>query len=178
MWQTFADRFWVDIEYRDIGYLNLARAPSTVQRLADTALLQHGFVVPGEHLDRSALVGRWPTLARTDLVAASHPMPDGFSNQHRAIPGFMLMDVRHGVSIPTVMDGSAVCAGQHPLVPQIIHRCNHSSRRQPCVGSAARPAPSTVRSACRCQRHRARTRCAEPRRQSRGLASPPLPVRP
>lgn len=99
IWQTFRERFGIDIDYRAIGYLNLARTPDAVRRLADATDLQHTAGVPSERLDREALVHRWPWLASTDFVAGGHLATDGFANPHRVIEGLLQAARALGVTL-------------------------------------------------------------------------------
>src|SRR5262245_60900904 len=68
-WDEFGARFGVDIRFRRIGYLFLARTPEQAAVLSEHVDLQHSLGVDSELLDGAELQARWSTLRGREFVA-------------------------------------------------------------------------------------------------------------
>ncbi|MFC6737370.1 NAD(P)/FAD-dependent oxidoreductase, partial [Halolamina salina] len=105
VWETFEDRFGVDIEFRQAGYLLLARTEETARGLEQQAALQRDrgaetqFLTPDEVTDYCAGVD--PDA----VTAATYNPRDGFADPYLALQGFADAAHERGVEVRT---GTAV----------------------------------------------------------------------
>jgi sarcosine oxidase, subunit beta len=113
-WAEFEDRFGVDVAFRRIGYLFLARTPDALGELTRQVTLQRQLGVDSEILTTSDIGTRWPSLAGLDLVGASFCAGDGFLNQHRVVHGLTIAAEAAGVVIECGTDvvGVDMAAGR------------------------------------------------------------------
>ncbi|MFB6125083.1 MAG: NAD(P)/FAD-dependent oxidoreductase [Halanaeroarchaeum sp.] len=88
VWESFEERFGVDIAYRRPGYCFLARSPETAAALAESVALQNDHGVPTELLDPAETAAAVPEVATDEIHAASYLSTDGFADPHLALQGF------------------------------------------------------------------------------------------
>ncbi|AHF99381.1 FAD-dependent oxidoreductase [Halostagnicola larsenii XH-48] len=101
VWESFEERFGVDIEYRRTGYLFLGRNEETVQALEETVRLQRERGVPSELLEAGE-IGRYCSGVRTEqFTAGSYSPTDGFVDPHLALGGYATACADAGVEIRT-----------------------------------------------------------------------------
>jgi sarcosine oxidase subunit beta len=110
-WETIAD----DIDYRQAGYLFLARTRGTADRLRENVALQRERGVPSGMLDPGTAAEVCPELHADRYVAASHCPTDGSADPHLAANWFAReaadagADLRTGVEVTDVVrDGDRV----------------------------------------------------------------------
>lgn len=101
VWETFESRFGTDIEFRQSGYLFLARTEETATAFEETVEMHHEQDVPTEFLDPTAATEYCPGLRTENVRAATYLPTDGFADPHLALQGFAsrLPDV--GVDLQT-----------------------------------------------------------------------------
>lgn len=107
-WSGFEDRFGIDIDRRQIGYLFLARNEDTLATLSEQVDLQHQFGVPSEILGGADVSIRWPSLAPLGVAGASFCGADGFVNQHRVMQGLAQGAFATGVRIESGVDVTGI----------------------------------------------------------------------
>lgn len=98
-WDTFADRFGVDLAFRRSGYLFLARSSDQLTRLAASVAMQQAHGVSSETLTADEVSQRWPILASRDFLGGSFRAEDGWANQYRIVHGLTLAALRSGVQL-------------------------------------------------------------------------------
>lgn len=88
VWESFEERFGVNIEYQQAGYLFLARSDEAAQRLEESVRLQHERGVPSEFLAESE-IGQYSSGVRSEaFTAGSYSPTDGFVDPHLALSGY------------------------------------------------------------------------------------------
>ncbi len=101
VWESFEERFGVDIDYRRAGYLFLARSEAMAERLKEGVRLQTDRGVPSEFLEASD-VARYNSHVDADSFAAGTYSPgDGFADPHLALQGYATACAEMGVDIRT-----------------------------------------------------------------------------
>ncbi len=100
-WDTFEERFGIDIAHRRVGYLFLARAEATAERLRGDVAMQNERGVPSEFLDPAEAAERCGGLETGPFVGASYSPADGFADPHLAVQGYATAVREAGVEVRT-----------------------------------------------------------------------------
>ncbi|WP_435360482.1 NAD(P)/FAD-dependent oxidoreductase [Haloarchaeobius sp. DFWS5] len=101
VWESFEDRFGVDIEYRRAGYLFLAREAETAADFEANVAMQRDLGVESELLDPEAATEYCPGLNPSQFRAATYCATDGFADPHLALQGYSQAASEAGVDIRT-----------------------------------------------------------------------------
>ena len=88
VWNTFEDRFDVDIGLRTSGYLFLARSESVAERFRDDVQMQRDLGAETEFLDPGAATEYCPELNTERFRAATYNPTDGFADPNLAVQGY------------------------------------------------------------------------------------------
>ncbi len=88
IWDSFEERFGIDLRFRRIGYLFLASTPKTAAGLRERVALQNTHGVPSEYVSADVIPDRWRALASGRWTGASFCALDGYLNHHLAVQGF------------------------------------------------------------------------------------------
>ena len=88
VWNTFEDRFDVDIGLRTNGYLFLARSESVAERFRDDVQMQRDLGAETEFLDPVAATEYCPELNTERFRAATYNPTDGFADPNLAVQGY------------------------------------------------------------------------------------------
>lgn len=88
VWNTFEDRFDVDIGLRTSGYLFLARSESVAERFRDDVQMQRDLGAETEFLDPVAATEYCPELNTERFRAATYNPTDGFADPNLAVQGY------------------------------------------------------------------------------------------
>lgn len=88
VWNTFEDRFDVDIGLRTSGYLFLARSESVAERFRDDVQMQRDLGAETEFLDPGAAIEYCPELNTERFRAATYNPTDGFADPNLAVQGY------------------------------------------------------------------------------------------
>ncbi|WP_247730724.1 NAD(P)/FAD-dependent oxidoreductase [Halovivax limisalsi] len=101
VWESVAERFGVDPDFRRPGYLFLARAEATAGALRENVALQTDLGVESEYLEPEAAREHCPELRAEDFVGAAYCPTDGYLDHHRAVQGYHEAALDAGVEIRT-----------------------------------------------------------------------------
>lgn len=101
VWEEFEERFGVDIEHRQNGYLYLARSEQVSETFHDNVALQNEYGVPSEFLTPEEAQERCPGLHTDRFVGATYCPRDGFADPHLALQGFAKNAESAGADIQT-----------------------------------------------------------------------------
>jgi len=88
VWESFEERFGVDVGFRQHGYLFLAREPETVAAFEDNVAMQRDCGVPVELLDPEAAREHCPELHADAFRAATYAPCDGYADPSLGLRGF------------------------------------------------------------------------------------------
>ncbi|EMA59442.1 NAD(P)/FAD-dependent oxidoreductase [Halorubrum kocurii] len=88
VWDTFEDRFGVDIGLRKTGYLFLARTDETAERFREEVEMQRGLGAQSELLAPAEAAERCPGLDPEPFVAATYNPDDGIADPNLAVQGY------------------------------------------------------------------------------------------
>ena len=97
--EAFEERFGVDIDFRQAGYLFLLDSAEDVDRFQAALALQHSLGVPSRELsvrEASAIV---PQLETADLLAATFCDLDGYATPEAVVQGYAGAAAARGVRI-------------------------------------------------------------------------------
>lgn len=117
VWEAFAEDFGVDIEFRRVGYLFLARTAATADRLRENVTTQRELGVESVVLDPEAAAAHCPGLRSAEFVAAAYCPTDGFADPHLALQGYARrvtdagVEVRTGTPVTDILLGDGRVAG-------------------------------------------------------------------
>jgi len=89
VFEHFEERFGVDIELRQVGYLFLARTDSVWRAFLGDVELQRTHGVPVEVLSRDEIADRWPYIAAGELAGGTFGPEDGYADPYKAAMGFV-----------------------------------------------------------------------------------------
>jgi sarcosine oxidase subunit beta len=103
-WNEFEDRFGIDVVFRKIGYLFLARDDDLLDDFRAQVALQHQFGVGSELLTAADVSTRWPSLRDLDVAGGSFCATDGFVNHFRAVQGLTTAVEAAGVELASGTD--------------------------------------------------------------------------
>ena len=117
IWETFEERFGVDIAHRQPGYLFLARDEATATGLRDSVELQTDLGVPSRTLTPDEAAELCPGLHTDQFVCASYASVDGFADPHLALQGYSEAVREAGVEVRTK---TAVTAVRHDDTGRVV----------------------------------------------------------
>jgi sarcosine oxidase subunit beta len=100
-WTSFEAEFGVDIGYRRVGYLFLARSRETAADFEANVAMQRDLGVDSELLSPTAAVEHCPGLDPEGVVAATFCGTDGFADPHLALQGYLNACRDVGVDVRT-----------------------------------------------------------------------------
>jgi len=101
VWEAFEDRFGVDIQHRQNGYLYLARSEKVAETFHDNVALQNELGVPSEFLTPDEAAEHCPGLHTDRFVGATYCPRDGFADPHLALQGFAQAAESAGADVRT-----------------------------------------------------------------------------
>ncbi|SEQ27657.1 NAD(P)/FAD-dependent oxidoreductase [Natrinema salaciae] len=101
VWDSFEERFGIDIDYRRTGYLFLARNEDTAAQFAETVAMQNDRGVPSEVLDPDAAAEHARGIDPKKFEAATYSPTDGFADPHLALQGYARAAANSGVDVRT-----------------------------------------------------------------------------
>ncbi|MCD2204597.1 NAD(P)/FAD-dependent oxidoreductase [Halobacterium sp. KA-6] len=101
VWESFAERFGVNPDYRRPGYLFLARTTETAAELRENVALQNDLGIESEYLDPESARKHCPGLHSENFVGAAYCGTDGYLDHHRAVQGYHEAALDAGVEIRT-----------------------------------------------------------------------------
>ncbi|WP_318567640.1 FAD-dependent oxidoreductase [Salinigranum marinum] len=101
VWDSFEERFGVDIAHRRSGYLFLARREETAARFREQVAMQNDLGVPSEYLSADEAREYCPELHAASFVGATYSPTDGFADPHLALQGFSRAASEAGAEIRT-----------------------------------------------------------------------------
>jgi sarcosine oxidase subunit beta len=99
VFERFEELFGVDMEFRQVGYLFLARSQDVWQEFLTNVEVQRRFQVPVEALEPQEIKHRWPYLNVDDLRGGTFCPEDGYADPYMAAMGFANAARRLGVRI-------------------------------------------------------------------------------
>ena len=88
VWESFEERFGVDIHYRRPGYLFLAREPGTAERFAENVRRQNELGVGSRRVTPEEAKELCPGLHHEEFVGGAYCPTDGIADPHLALQGF------------------------------------------------------------------------------------------
>lgn len=97
VFEQFEERFGVDIELRQVGYLFLARTDSVWRTFLADVRQQRAHGVPVEVLSPDEVANRWPYIAAGELAGGTFGPEDGYADPYKATMGFVSAARRLGV---------------------------------------------------------------------------------
>ncbi|MFC7234989.1 NAD(P)/FAD-dependent oxidoreductase [Halosegnis marinus] len=101
VWETFEERFGVDIAFRRPGYLFLARDGASAADLRDAVAVQRDAGAETELLTPDEAHEHCPELRAERYELASYAATDGFADPHLALQGYATAAREAGVDIRT-----------------------------------------------------------------------------
>ncbi|MFW5939592.1 MAG: NAD(P)/FAD-dependent oxidoreductase [Halolamina sp.] len=115
VWESFEERFGVDIAFRQTGYLMLARTEETARGLEQQVTLQHERGAQTELLEPEEATDHCAGVDPDVITAATYNPRDGFADPYLALQGYADavrergVDVRTGTAVTGVrVDGRRV----------------------------------------------------------------------
>ena len=99
VFERFEEEFGVDMEFRQVGYLFLARSEDVWQEFLTNVEIQRRYHVPVEVLSPEEIRHRWPYLTVDDLQGGTFCPEDGYADPYMAAMGFANAARRLGVRI-------------------------------------------------------------------------------
>ncbi len=105
VWESFEERFGVDVGFRRTGYLFLAREAATADRFRENVAMQNDRGVPSEFLSPDEAAANCPELRTEAFVGAAYSPDDGVADPHLAVQGYADAARDAGVTVRT---GTAV----------------------------------------------------------------------
>jgi sarcosine oxidase subunit beta len=101
VWERFEAEFDTDIEYRQPGYLFLAREESTAEQFRENVHKQNELGVESEFLRPTEAKEYCPELHTEKFVGATYCATDGFADPHLGLQGFSIAANEAGADIRT-----------------------------------------------------------------------------
>ncbi|ADQ65918.1 glycine/d-amino acid oxidase, deaminating [Halogeometricum borinquense DSM 11551] len=101
VWESFEERFGVDIDYRKNGYLFLAREAETADDFESNVEMQTARGVPSRTLSPADAAELCPELHTEEFVAATYCPEDGVADPHSAVQGYSQAVTDAGVDVRT-----------------------------------------------------------------------------
>ncbi|MWV63334.1 FAD-dependent oxidoreductase [Halorubrum sp. JWXQ-INN 858] len=88
VWESFEERFGVDVGFRQHGYLLLARTAASADAFAEHVAMQNRLGVDSELLTPRAATERCPGLDPEPFRAATYHARDGYADPNLAVQGY------------------------------------------------------------------------------------------
>lgn len=88
-WESFGSEFGVDIAFRQVGYLFLAREQGTAETFEENVTMQRELGVPVELLSPTEAREHCPALRSERFHAATFAGCDGFADPYLALQGYV-----------------------------------------------------------------------------------------
>lgn len=101
VWESFEERFGVDIGFRQVGYLFLAREEETAATFRENVTMQRELGVPVEFLEPAQLRRRHPRLHAEEFRGGTYAACDGFADPYLALQGYVAAAREAGARIHT-----------------------------------------------------------------------------
>ncbi|GAA0525987.1 sarcosine oxidase subunit beta [Halorubrum aquaticum] len=101
VWNSFEERFGVDIGLRKNGYLFLARSEATAERFRENVEMQRELGAESELLTPAEATEHCPGLDPEPFVAATYNPDDGIADPNLAVQGYAEAARERGVEIRT-----------------------------------------------------------------------------
>jgi sarcosine oxidase subunit beta len=101
VWDTFEERFGVDIGLRKNGYLFLARTDATADRFRENVSMQRELGATSELLTPTEAADHCPGIDPDPFVAATYNPDDGVADPNLAVQGYAAAARDAGVDIRT-----------------------------------------------------------------------------
>lgn len=120
VWNSFEDRFGVDIAHRRTGYLFLTREDSTADDFRENVALQNRRGGDSRYLEPAEATEHCPGIHDAAFVGATYSPLDGFADPNLAAQGYLRslgerVDVRTKTPVKGVLlDDGAVCGVETP----------------------------------------------------------------
>lgn len=99
VWETFPERFGIDIGFRQQGYLFLLTDPAQAPVFRDNLALQQSLGVPSHWVDPDEVASLNPTVLLDDVIGGTYCPEDGWCDTSGATAGFAQAARRLGVTI-------------------------------------------------------------------------------
>ncbi len=101
VWESFEETFGSDVDYRQTGYLFLARDEATAERFRENVAMQNDRGVPSEFLSPAEAVEHCPGLETERFVGATYSPTDGFADPHLALQAYATAAREAGADVRT-----------------------------------------------------------------------------
>ena len=101
VWESFEEEFGVDIGFRQVGYLFLAREEETAATFRENVTMQRELGVPVEFLENEQLRERYPDLRADAFYGGTYASCDGFADPYLALQGYAAAAREAGARIHT-----------------------------------------------------------------------------
>lgn len=101
VWETFEERFGVDVAFHQHGYLFLAREDATAARFEETVAMQRELGVDVEELSPAEASAVCPGLRSDRFVAATYNDRDGYADPNLAVQGYAAAARKLGADLRT-----------------------------------------------------------------------------
>ncbi len=101
VWETFEERFGVDIEYRRTGYLFLARSEETAATFRENVAMQADRGVPSTYLEPEDALEHCSGIRPEAFAGATYSPTDGFADPHLALQGYAQAATEAGARVLT-----------------------------------------------------------------------------
>ncbi|MFC5135236.1 MULTISPECIES: NAD(P)/FAD-dependent oxidoreductase [Haloferacaceae] len=101
VWNSFEDRFGVDIGLRKNGYLFLARSDETAEQFRENVEMQRELGAESELLTPAEATEHCPGLDPDPFVAATYNPDDGIADPNLAVQGYAEAARERGVDVRT-----------------------------------------------------------------------------
>ncbi len=101
VWETFEERFGVDVEFRQHGYLFLAREAATAERFRETAAMARDRGAPVEYVDAETATTYCEGIDADRFVGGTYCPRDGYADPHLALQGYSRAATEAGAEVRT-----------------------------------------------------------------------------
>jgi len=101
VWESFEERFGVDPEFRQHGYLFLAREAATAERFRETAAMARERGAPVEYVDSETAAEYCAGVDPDLFVGGTYCPRDGYADPHLALQGYSQAAATAGVEVRT-----------------------------------------------------------------------------
>jgi len=99
VFKTFQEKFGIDIDFHQVGYLFMARERETWEDMLKGVKLQRKYNVPVEIFTPNEIKYRWPYLKTNDLQGGTYGPEDGYADPYSVVMGFAREARKMGVQI-------------------------------------------------------------------------------
>jgi sarcosine oxidase subunit beta len=101
VWESFEERFGVDVAFRQHGYLFLAREAATAERFEETAAMARERGAPVEYVDADTAADHCGGIDADLFVGGTYCPRDGYADPHLALQGYSQAAADAGVDVRT-----------------------------------------------------------------------------